>query len=376
MFGLLYQHLARYVLDVKIPSEEDRQRTFDGYASSPLSKLPPELILYIVAFLPSESAALFALTCHRMMVTIGTTHLTSLTKSSYLSRKLDYKSEHYIGSTAFTEATLSPRSRLLLLLQRDLPDYVACAHCEELHAISRAKKYDLGGKYWFRDKTFVPECWRGRMSQGIVHDRFMYVIAMMAMKRHWQGNQQRTEELLKMLCQERQTGLCGTKKDLWNMSEKRVQSQTITDIRIVADNLLMLKRCILSIDSPLFLWDAVSVTFCLHARNVTPLGTGRHDVYRNILRATRSRWRSQPVKGPFTIYAQCPHCYTEVQVDMGYDGLWSTLIIRIRKDLGRGELLDGNWMRHLSYGGSLPLQALPRRDVSLASLWEDQIVFK
>lgn len=159
----------------------------DALKSSILSKLPPELLSHIATFLPAVSAASFALCC---------TPLYALLAIPYLKCKRG----HHPFKT----------SELLILLQRDLKDYIACYHCEKLHTIKNDKRHIVQSS---RCDSRV--C---RLMGRYIDLSFSYVIFQMAMKRHRQGGNSRP--LLKLL---RYDGL-NTSRDVRVTNSARIAS--------------------------------------------------------------------------------------------------------------------------------------------------------
>src|ERR1700726_249922 len=86
--------------------------------TSPLGRLPFELIVCIARFLPPESVSLFSLCCWPIYSILGTQCLKSLGKD----RPLDLY-------------------EFLTLLERDLPNYISCYYCKKLHAVTGAHYY-------------------------------------------------------------------------------------------------------------------------------------------------------------------------------------------------------------------------------------------
>jgi hypothetical protein len=112
-----------------------------AFDSSTLSKLPPELILYIEHFLPLESALSFSICCWPIYFLFGTQYLKALEKSHW------------------------DRYEFLKLLERELPDHIVCYHCKKLHAIVQAPRRLYSHRWYYRQfgslnpfRTDAP-CW-------------------------------------------------------------------------------------------------------------------------------------------------------------------------------------------------------------------------
>ena len=81
----------------------------DALSSSILSKIPVDILVYIMDYLPLESAVTFFLSCMYLHYVLGTQHFSRVASS--------------------TEDTIA----LLNLLALDLPNQVVCTACKRLH---------------------------------------------------------------------------------------------------------------------------------------------------------------------------------------------------------------------------------------------------
>ncbi|KAL5354659.1 hypothetical protein ACLOAV_000748 [Pseudogymnoascus australis] len=134
--------------------------------SSIHSKLPPELLTLIATFLPAASAASFALCC---------TPLYTLLAIPYLKCKHGH---HHFKMSEF-----------LILVERDLKDFIACYHCVKLHTIKPDKKH-------IKRASRCDSSVCSLMSRYIGY-HFSYIVFQMAMKRHRQDAD--TRSLLRLL---------------------------------------------------------------------------------------------------------------------------------------------------------------------------------
>ena len=94
------------------------RRRLAALSSSILNKVPLELLLYIIDFLPSESAVAFSLSCMHLKCLLGT--------------------QHFLRVTSSTKDTLA----LLNLLALDLPKHVVCNSCKRLHNTENLLRYN------------------------------------------------------------------------------------------------------------------------------------------------------------------------------------------------------------------------------------------
>jgi hypothetical protein len=67
--------------------------------------------------------------------------------------------------------------KFLALLERDLPNHVACYHCERLHAIEHAKRHIYSNRYYIGRST--PQCWKANLrlsTERYVHWDFSFIV--------------------------------------------------------------------------------------------------------------------------------------------------------------------------------------------------------
>jgi hypothetical protein len=113
----------------------------DTITPFPLYKLPPELLLMVASFLPSESVVCLGLTCHSFHAFLEGAYLKGLYK--------DFKEAYdwYKGWWAddykrwWVDARMQDLRSFLHLLERDLPGYLLCPHCDKFHDMAVAEQY-------------------------------------------------------------------------------------------------------------------------------------------------------------------------------------------------------------------------------------------
>jgi hypothetical protein len=96
-------------------------------------RLPLEVLVCIMEYLPAESAAAFCLTSKDFFHTLG---------------------NHHFARILSPETTKLDKLALMELLAVDLPDQVACGHWMRLHQIENIRRYD-----WYRTVSHLaPAC--------------------------------------------------------------------------------------------------------------------------------------------------------------------------------------------------------------------------
>jgi hypothetical protein len=129
-----------------------------------LQKLTPTLIITVSNLLPPESISAFALCCRKLYHILGIPIL----------KKFD-------------------RYKILMLLERQLPNHIVCYFCKKLHAIRHPHRYIPS---YIEDYEYVPnrghhwECLDGRARPDGGYDMecdFSYPLIQMVMKRYRQG---------------------------------------------------------------------------------------------------------------------------------------------------------------------------------------------
>ncbi|KAH8803136.1 hypothetical protein F5884DRAFT_497256 [Xylogone sp. PMI_703] len=170
-----------------------------GWGSSRLSKLPPELILDIVDFLPIEATTPFSLTCRRLQNLLGVGYVEKLKLRDFLQ-----------------ELTLQT------LLEK--VDYISCYHCQKSHPIKndhlRARRHNCVGCILGSRGCMGSEEYYG-INKYITYP-FSESVFRKAMKRHRQGKDY--ADLLMLLSHERiyPKRICGTEHLIKDSSVVRV----------------------------------------------------------------------------------------------------------------------------------------------------------
>lgn len=143
------------------------------------SKLPAELILNITEYLSPGSIGCVSLCCRTTYNAIGSLYVKSL--------------------------VLYDKYEFLALLERDLPQYIACYHCDSLHSIKKARRYDWS-KYknrYTKDHREKPCFGPEDSNMAYVQPSFSFVLFQMAMKLYQQEKDHRT--ILEMLSSKTKT---------------------------------------------------------------------------------------------------------------------------------------------------------------------------
>ena len=114
--------------------------------TSPIGKLPPEITLCVTDFLPRASAAAFSLCCRPICTMLGAYAFAALKDGDELKTMREY----------------------LALLERDLPDHLACFYCGKLHSIKKSRRYTRSYDYRGRwDGSELPQCRKPRVLSWI-----------------------------------------------------------------------------------------------------------------------------------------------------------------------------------------------------------------
>jgi hypothetical protein len=134
---------------------------------SALGKLPIDLILHIAQSLPTDAAASFSLCCRPTYFILGAQSFKALEENGQL--------HHRYG--------------LLMLLEREFPDHIACCYCKKLHAIKRAHRYVSSLKARSHAVSFS-SCLMDdfeRFTHLYIYKGLSFTIFQMAMKLHRRG---------------------------------------------------------------------------------------------------------------------------------------------------------------------------------------------
>jgi len=283
--------------------ERERQRPA-ALSSSILNKAPVDILLYIMDYLPSESAVAFSLSCMHLKCLLGT--------------------QHFLRVTSSTKDTLA----LLNLLALDLPNHVVCSACKRLHNMQNLRRYNsatysAGSTTYQYDSLRFPACVSQDRNNNThaISNLFGTTAFKMAIKRYHQ--QPECTKLLKF------------------MSSKAVKIMETGDyIRQFREECRVFQGCLLHrlqsvyisrkclINTP-FRHDPPSEMICPHIK----FRTSEHSIGSGVRR--------------------CQECRTEYRIDFKhYDGHGLAMFFTRWKDLGAGP--DGEvWAQHLLSRASL-----------------------
>ncbi|KAH9220073.1 hypothetical protein DL95DRAFT_383906 [Leptodontidium sp. 2 PMI_412] len=289
---------------------QGRAITFD--LDSPIKRLPPELLLLILDYVPVVSGASLGLTCHSFYSCLKERCLDSLKKA---------------GQSAICE--------FLYCLERDLPTHVVCPHCVRLHPIPNAKEYHLLSHTDSRFSRPWLACWKRDLTSGLArgtYPEFSSILFHMAMKayRHSYDNVQ----VLKLLG-------CGSKKLLnWGFIEQRSAEARIED-----GSLLVREQRVFMVPSS----EAIPLPWC-----------GGLDICPHIQFATMQSLHKYGIQIPTATQIEkfenrqglicCNYCYTEFRVDFkSYGRAGNAMFLTRWMDLGEGrDFNDHKYISRLS----------------------------
>lgn len=279
---------------------------------SPLRKLPLELILHIASYLPPESAASLAISCHTLYLCLEMQCLQPLKK-----------------------AECSVVNGFLRLLDQDLPYHLLCPHCSKFHSMSSAETH-LPSRRTSLNRKPLLACWKADLGSGVTtatHGEFSSTIFRMAMKSHRQGHD--TANLMNHLSY-------GTT----NFAHSGFVEQCSATARIQGGSLLMREQRVFMVPSSKKLpipWLG-GIDICTHIQFVTMLGLYKRGIqipYSDEIQGYENR---QGI-----IY--CQHCYTEFRVDFkGYGRDGNAMFVTRWMDIGEGRNpSDLKWTSRLWY---------------------------
>jgi hypothetical protein len=293
--------------------------------ASPLRKLPPELILHIASYLPPESAASLALSCHALHSCLGLQCLQPLKK-----------------------AECSVLNGFLRLLDRDLPGHLLCPHCNKFHSMSSAEAHLPSRRTSLTSKPSLA-CWKADSGTDVkmaTHFEFSSTIFRMAMKAHRQGHD--TANLINLLSY-------GT----MNFVRSGFIEQCSATVRIQDGSLLVREQRVFMIPSSQKLplpWHG-GIDICPHIQFATMLGLYKYGIQIPHSDAIEGYENRQGI-----IY--CEHCYTEFRVDFkGYGRAGNAMFVTRWMDIGEGrDPSDFKWRSRLWYHtGTMRRKATFRR---------------
>lgn len=295
--------------------------------NSLLGILPPELILYIVDFLPVPSTVLFALSCRSMKDFIGPSPWEALQATSEEGKIL--------------------RGGFLSVLEKDMPGYIACQACAKLHPISTSFARKIIGKS-------ISPCERAKLVrkprlscserdreagvQGVIHGNFKYVVFQMTMKRHRLGLD--CTKWLRLLSYNH-TGPTG-----------RHMYQDVAEARIRGDCLYVRSQHIVMLQhgQPVVLPRYRAPKICFHFGDaMEDPWPGEDESFKRVLQCRISHWNSAEHCPACSRILSCRSCPTEFQFDIKDFGSYGVALIFTKwQALGAGlHYDDPTWKSHL-----------------------------
>jgi hypothetical protein len=276
----------------------ERQRPA-ALSLSILNKVPVDILLYIMDYLPSESAVAFSLSCMHLKRLLGT--------------------QHFLRVTSSTEDTLA----LLNLLALDLPNHVVCSSCKRLHDMQNLRRYNsatysAGSTTYQYDSLRFPACVSQDRNNNTwaITNLFGTTAFKMAIKRYHQ--QPECTKLLKIM----------SSKAAKTMEMGDYVRQFREECRVVQGCLIhrlqsvyILRKCL---SNTPFRREPPSEIICPHIK----FRTTEHNIGSGVRR--------------------CQECRTEYRIDVKYyDGHGLVIFFTRWKDLGAGP--EGEvWTQHLS----------------------------
>jgi hypothetical protein len=311
--------------------------------SSALGKLPLELILRIAQFLPPDSASSFSLCCRPIYFTLGTQYLKALEENEQLDR---YK--------------------FLTLLERELPNYIACYYCKKLHAINKARRHLYSNRYYSRADGYLP-CWIADLELGtdfFIHNDFSFTVFQMAMKLHRQGLD--CSKLLNLLSYKTRT------RFRYGYVEQRT---ALT--QIVAGSLFIREQRIFMIPPtrPILNPWVLYFVICPHFPFIS---IQTFDRYMDIIQT--AHWDEPKDNQNGEGIMQCKYCLTEFRIDFkSFGGRGNAMFITRWQDLGEGRSpLDHKWQSHVDgrKGGDQRPVEFDRGSICAAFEQEEHFRFK
>lgn len=302
-----------------------------------LAKLSPELLVLVAEFLPPVSAVAFSLCCRPLYSLIAAKNLR--------------------------KARQNPRFRtydLLALLERDLPDLLACFTCKKFHAIKHANQFVSSNNYydgWIHRPK--PLCFQVENRRAwYIYPGFSVTVFRMAMKRYRQGAEHLS--LLNLLSSE------------WRITHYagHIGKMTVSS-KIVRGSLLIRVQSVFPVQhgkSAMFLL-AHGHLICPHYdwRELVPHG----------LTSELEKCCHQENFEAWGVLMQCNYCATEFQMDVQDFGKLGRLVFFTKwQYLGTGRRpLDNQWLTHLSTRGGPMWKRSSFRPRSIRSAFEGRQEF-
>jgi len=272
-------------------------------SSSVLNKAPVDILLYIMDYLPSESAVAFSLSCMQLKCLLGT--------------------QHFLKVASSTKDTLA----LLNLLALDLPNHIVCYACKRLHNMQNLRRYNsatysAGSTTYQYDSLRFPACVsQDRNNNTYAISNLLGTTAFkMAIKRYHQ--QPECTKLLKVM----------SSKEVKIMETGDYIRQFREECRVFQGSLIHRLQSVhfsrKGLNTP-FRRNLPSEMICPHIK----FRTSEHSIGSGVRR--------------------CQECRTEYRIDFKhYDGHGLAMFFTRWKDLGAGP--EGEvWAQHLPSRASL-----------------------
>jgi hypothetical protein len=299
--------------------------------SSPLEKLPAEILVQILDQIPPSSATAFTFSCKHIYRLLGNKYSSILSDNS--------------GETL----------AYLQLLDKDLPDQIVCRPCGRLHKMASVE--------WYANCAYSPH-WRSSDYQGdhsrpyhvqnCCGDGFNTIVFQMAMKQHKLGLN--CGKFLKIISQ-----------DSPPKEGKHCILRNRTDYTIVQGYMIQRVQSAVINIRWMTLIEVPGVNFpadiCSHLRldvSIKSLSINKAPFFENRYLWERSWYKDSP--GQKTLERddltgsglhRCKHCYTEVQIDLDYSSDYGLVVVCTRwKNLGSDpHHSDPIWRGHVEDGG-------------------------
>lgn len=272
-----------------------------------LMDLPTEILQHIASFLPTSSAAAFALCSHSLSRVLGSQYWTKL-----------------------REPHQKERDEFLALVEKDLPDYILCQRCAKLHRPDRRGTAEI----CLSSKQHRP-CFDADFLAHLFlyyHDRLRFEHVQMAMKQHRLGlNSGLHLDYLSTL-----------ETDNWSLPYTHQKSMKA---RIVSNSFLVRiqDRLLIPAEEVVKTIPIYYLRLCRHLSSFS-----KDDRLSKLLRCRLDHSHDQHPCSTCNGLKQCRYCPTEFQIDhksFGKQGM----VIFITRWLNFGAGLtpsDPNWKSH------------------------------
>jgi hypothetical protein len=273
----------------------------NALSNSVLNRVPLDILVYIMDYLPSVSAVAFSLSCMHLKHSLGTDHFAKVSSSD--------------------EDTIA----LLTLLAMDLPDHIVCFPCKRLHSIKNFDRYNSStySTTWrLHTSLSLPACviQDQRNKTFVLTNRFGATGFKMAIKRYHQ--QTNCADVLKMMSsKETTTTVVGNYVRQFREEFRVVQGRLMQRIQSVNISRKSSTPTSFEVDPP-------DERICPHL-----------NLQRSLLNIDCG-------------LKQCLFCRTEYRIDLRhYEGHGLAMFLTRWKDLGPG-LESEVWIQHLMPTGN------------------------